>query len=196
MHDPNHNILCSTLKYYLALYLGVDCKMAVSHSFFCHLLCSCQPGARPVQDWRFARICRNDPCRNDWRFARIWRNVPPGNIVMGRIDQETADTEGGHKNIKKNRPVHVYVCPGSVGHKKYCRTLLSWYLKIYSSILRWWVDQRFIVCACKYSTNLNSILFCQNQRSLFVSCSDQTANISEDHWHLKVQAQYRANPFS
>ena len=147
--------------------------MAVSHSFFCHLLCSCQPGARPVQHWRFAKICRNDPCRNDWRFARIWRNVPPGNIVMGRIDQETADTEGGHKNIKKNRPAHVKVCPGSLGNKKYCRKLLSSYLKIYSSILRWWADQRFIVCACKYSTNLNSILFCQNQRSLFVSCSTQ-----------------------
>ena len=132
----------------------------------------------------------------DWRFARIWRNVPPGNIVKGRIDQETADTEGGHKNIKKNRQAHVKVCPGSLGNKKYCRKLLSSYLKIYSSILRWWVDQRFIVCACKYSTNLNSILFCQNQRSLFVSCSDQTANISEDHWHLKVQAQYKANPFS
>ena len=28
---------------------------------------------------------------------------------MGRIDQETADTEGGHKNIKKNRPAHAYV---------------------------------------------------------------------------------------
>ena len=44
--------------------------------------------------------------------------------MLGRIDQETADTEGGHKNIKKNRPAHVYVWPGSVGHKMYCRKLL------------------------------------------------------------------------